>query len=234
MGTSSDYGGGTGGAWTPFKRAATDYAKHGGRGRAERVLARHVGTLGGATGATRSARTGIAGAANLAGLLAGIARDGLTATLRDAGLADLVGRGRFDIVRALVDLIAGAGSDREGQAARQAALDVIDELFADSQDYDELAEITLDADGVVAALEAFLAAYVYNRLLPQIDERLTRLADAAERKRLDADLRQLIRARVQLGLRDIDPLAVDWSGAEGRRIITNALRAVYRVLEDLE
>jgi hypothetical protein len=234
MGTSSDYGGGTGGAWTPFKRAATDYAKHGGRGRGERVLARHVATLGGAGGATRSARAGIAGAANFAGLLAGIARDGLTATLREAGLADLVGRGRFEIVRALVDLIAGAGSDLEGQAARQAALDVIDELFAEREDYDELAEITLDADGLVAALEAFLAAYVYNRLLPQIDERLTRLTDPAERKRLDGDLRQLIRARVQLGLRDVDPLVVDCSGAEGRRIITNALRAVYRVLEDLE
>src|SRR5438552_18859951 len=104
MGTSSDYGGGTGGAWTPLKRAATNYAKHGGRSRGERGLARHVATLGGAGGATRSARAGIAGAANFAGLLAGIARDGLTPTLREAGLADLIGRGRFDIVRALVDV----------------------------------------------------------------------------------------------------------------------------------
>jgi hypothetical protein len=234
MGTSSDYGGGSGGAWTPFKIAATNYAKHGGGARAARVLARHVATLGGAGGATRSARTGIAGAANFAGLLAGIARDGLDAALREVGLGELVGRGRFDVVRALVDLIAGAGSDLEGQAARSAALDVIDELFGDAEDYDELAALDLDADGVIRALEAFIAYFIYNRLLPQIDERLTRYADPARAEQLDRDLRQLIRAHVRIRLRDADPMSVDWSGDEGRNIIESALRSVYGVLEDLE
>ncbi len=234
MGTSSDYGGGSEGAWTPFKIAATNYAKQGGRHRAARVVARHVATLGGAGGATRSARTGIAGAANFAGLLAGIARDGLTAALREAGLGDLVGRGRFEVVRALVDLIAGAGSDLEGQAARAAALDVIDELFHDADDYEELAALDLDADRVLRALEAFVAYFIYNRLLPQIDERLTRYADPARAEQLDRDLRELIRAQVRIRLRESDPMMVDWSGAGGRAIIESALRSVYGVLEDLE
>ncbi len=234
MGTSSDYDGGTGGAWTPFKIAATNYAKHGGRVRAARVVARHVATLGGAGGATRSARTGIAGAAVFASLLAGVARHGLTAALRDAGLDDLVGRGRFEVVRALVDLIPGAGSDLEGQAARAAALDVIDELFGDVEDYDELAALDLDASGVLRTLEAFLAYFIYNRLLPQIDERLTRYADPARAEQRDRDLRQLIRALVQISLRDSDPMTVDWTALEGRAIIESALRSVYGVLEDLE
>lgn len=234
MGTSSDYRGGRGGAWKSFKIAATRYAKYGGGSRAARVVARHVATLGGVDGATRTARAGIAGAARLAGLLAGIGRDGLTATLRYLGLADLVGHGRFDVVRELVDLIAGAGTDLEGQAARGAALDVIDELFADATDYEELADITLSADGLVRALETFIAYYIYNRLLPQIDERLTRYADAARAERLDGDLRELIRAHVRIALRDFDPFAVDWSGAAGRGIIESALRSVYGVLEDLE
>jgi hypothetical protein len=234
MGTSSDYGGGRGGAWTPFKIAATNYAKHGGRGNGARVVARHVATLGGAAGATRSARAGIAGAANFAGLLAGIARNGLTPTLREAGLGDLVGRDRFDVVQALIDLVAGAGSDLEEQAAREAALDVIDELFADAADYDELAALTLDADGLVRALEAFLAYYIYNRLRQQIDERLTRHADPARAEQLDGDLRQLIRAQVRIRLREVDPLTVDWSDSEGRVIIESALRSAYGVLEDLE
>src|SRR5947207_904110 len=127
MGTSSDYGGGAGGAWTPFKRAATSYAKRGGTSRARGAVARHVAALGGAGAATRSAAAGAAGAQRFAGLLAGIARDGLSEALREAGLAELVGRSRFDVVRGLVDMIAGAGSDLEGQAARASALDVIDE-----------------------------------------------------------------------------------------------------------
>jgi hypothetical protein len=234
MGTSSDYGGGKGGAWTPFKIAATNYAKHGGRGRGERVVARHVAALGGAAGATRSARAGIAGAANFASLLAGMARNGLTPTLRDLGLGHLVGRDRFDIVQALVDVVAGAGSDLEGQAAREAALDVIDELFADAADYDELAALTLDADGLVRTLEAFIAYYIYNRLRQQIDERLTRYADPARAEQLDGDLRQLIRAQVRIRFRDVDPLAADWTGDEGRGLIESALRSVYGVLEDIE
>lgn len=154
--------------------------------------------------------------------------------LREAGLGGLVGRDRFDIVQALVDLVAGAGSDLEGQAAREAALDVIDELFADAADYDELAALTLDADGLVRALEAFLAYYIYNRLRQQIDERLTRYAEPARAEQLDGDLRQLIRAQVRIRFRDVDPLVVDWAGAEGRGLIESALRSVYGVLEALE
>jgi hypothetical protein len=234
MGTSSDYSGGKGGAWTPFKIAATNYAKRGGDSLGRRVVSRHVAALGGAGGATASARSGVAGAQRVAGFLADVARDGLTAALRDAGLADLVGRSRFDIVRALVDLLAGSGSDLEDQAARAAALDVIDELFEERTDYDELAEITLDGDGVVAALEAFIAYYVYNRLLPQIDERLTRFADPARAEQLDGDLKQLIRAEVRIRLRDVDPLAFDWTSAEAHRLVEGLIRDAYRALEDLE
>jgi len=129
MGTSTDYSGGKGGAWTPFKTAATNYAKRGGSHRGRRVVARHIATLGGAGGATASARSGIAGAQRVGGFFADVARDGLTAALRDAGLGDLVGRSRFEIVRALVDVLAGPGDDLADQAARAAALDVIDELF---------------------------------------------------------------------------------------------------------
>lgn len=234
MGTSSDYGGGSGGAWRPFKVAATNYAKRGGNTNARRVVARHVAALGGVGGATRSAATGIGGAQRFAGLLSGIARDGLTQALRDAGLGDLVDRDRFEVVRALVDAIAGAGGDLEGQAARAAALDVIDELFAEGEDYTDLSALTLDADGVLAALEAFISYFIYNRMLPMIDERLTRFADPQRAEQLDGDLRQLIRAQVQIRLRDVDPLAIDWGSGEGRQLIDGLVRAAYRALEDMD
>lgn len=56
MGTSTDRTGGTGGAWTPLKYAATTYMNAADSGRrsptaARRVLARHVAVLGGAAGA---------------------------------------------------------------------------------------------------------------------------------------------------------------------------------------
>jgi len=47
-------------------------------------------------------------------------------------------------------------------------------------------------------------------------------------------LKQLIRAEVTIGLRDIDPLTFDWGGADGRRLVEGLMRDTYRALEDLE
>jgi hypothetical protein len=85
----------------------------------------------------------------------------------------------------------------------------------------------------VAALESllalFLAAYVYNRV-PIIAERLARLGDRRAAERADRELRDYIRAYVDLRLGD-DPLAVDWTGAQGRAVIEQAIQAVYVLLE---
>ncbi len=91
MGTSTDRDGGSGGAWTPLKYAATSYmnaaeAGHNNQIAGRRLLARHVPVLGGAAGAVAEARAGRAGAQRLGQLLAGIATDGLAATLTDRGL----------------------------------------------------------------------------------------------------------------------------------------------------
>ncbi len=230
MGTSSDYSGGTGGAWTGFKRAATDYAKYGGGGRARRVMARHVATLGGAGAAVISSAAGISTAQRLARLFTGIGTVGFDATLRSYNLDRLIGRDRFDVLEALIEIVAPAGADLESEAARSAAFDVIGEVFGDGESYEELSDTQLDREGVLRALELFIAAYIYNRADPVIDQRLSRLnGDEAERR--DRELRDFIRALVRLELGERDPFRVDWDGPEGRDIIEGLLRDVYRQLE---
>jgi len=232
MGTSSDYTGGSGGAWTPFKRAATAYAKHGGGERAGRLLARHVATLGGAALAAASARTGTTAGQRLGGLLAGVATEGLTPTLERLGLADQIGRDRFEVLDALITYIAGSGGDLEAQAARDAACDILDELFPEGAGYDDLAGVSVDAADLERLLALFLAAYVYNRV-PIIAERLSRLGDPQAAARADGELRDYIRAYIDLQLGD-EPLAIDWSGAEGRQVVERAVQAVYALLEAYE
>jgi hypothetical protein len=233
MGTSNDYGGGKGGAWTPFKLAATNYARHGGEERARRVLARHVATLGGVGAAVTSAGAGITAAQRLAGLFSGVGRAGLDATLQTYALGAMVGRDRFEVLEALIDLVAPAGADLEGQAARSAACDVIDEVFGNAESYEELASLQLDADGVRHALELFLTAYVYNRALPVIEQRLAKL-DPAEAERRDHGLRDFIRAIVRLRLANVDPFSVSWEAAEGRALIEGILSDTYNQLEAWE
>jgi hypothetical protein len=237
MGTSTDRGGGSGGAWTPLKYATTSFvhaaeAGQGSRVAGRRVLARHVSVLGGAAGAVAGARAGRAGAQRLGSLLTGVARDGLAATLAERGLADLVGGDRLTVLDALAGLVAGDGADVDGQAARDATLDVLADVFPDADSWADLDAVRLDAAGVLRLLELFLARYVYNRT-PVIAERLARLTDPAKAQRAEEDLRRMVESFVALRLPD-DALRVDWAGAEGRQIIDDTLRTVYEALAVLE
>lgn len=237
MGTSTDRGGGSGGAWTPLKRAATSFmnaadAGHGTRAAGQRLLARHVPVLGGAAGALAGARAGRSGAQRLGSLLSGIASDGLAAILSGQGLDHLVGGDRFAVLDALAGLIAGDGSDIDAQAARDATFDVLADLFPDADSWADLDAVWVDADQLVRLLEMFLARYIYNRI-PVIAERLARIADPAKAQRAEEDLQRMVESFVALRLPG-DPLHVDWDGAEGRKIIEDTLQTVYEALEVLE
>jgi hypothetical protein len=231
MGTSADFSGGRGGPWTGYKRAATSFAKNGGRQRAGIVLARHVATLGGTAGAVSSASAGRLATQRLGGVLAGIAEDGLPQTLERLGLQSLVGKDRFDVLEGLIDAIAGDGDDLEAQAARSAALDVLDQLLPDEDADTDLSPGSLSADDVRTALAAFIAAYIYNRAAPVIEERLNRLADAAQALARDEEIRDYVRSIVDLRLADIDPLTVDWQGDGGTPIVQRILDGVYDIIE---
>lgn len=237
MGTSADRGTGSGGAWTPLKRAATGYAHSASDGSpaprwaAEKVLGRYVAVLGGAAAATSSARSGTTGLARLGGLLASVGAAGLGQTLNTAGLAHLVGRDRFDVLDELISLVAGDASDVESQAARDAACDVLDELFADADTWEELESTGVSPDQLRALLTLFVAKYVYNRL-PVLAERLARLIDPAAVREADRQIIGMIHDLVSLRM-PANPLTFDWSGAAGRSFANDAVREVYELLSEL-
>lgn len=238
MGTSTDRTAGSGGAWTPLKYAASSYTRSLGvddrirHERAERVLARHVPVLGGASGATASARAGRSGLQRLGGLLTGLGGPGLAATLEALGLAALVGRHRFDVLDGLVTFLAGDGGDLDSQAARDAACDVLDEVFLGADSWEDLTDATVSREDVSALLEMFLAHYVYNRV-PVIAERLGRIADPHAARQADNEMRQIITDIVALRLPN-DPFALDWSGSAGREIADDGINLTYKTLEALE
>ena len=237
MGTSSDFTGGRGGPWTGYKRAASSFAKHGGRDRANRVLARQIGTLGGARGAAGSAAAGARAARLLATFLtgaAGPAAPGQPGRLDFAafGLQDLVGADRYEALEAIVDAIAGEGGSLEAQAARAAVLDVLGDIVL-NEDVD-LADIRLDADEVKDLLAKFLAFYLYNRAAPIIEERLSRLNDPTLAAQRDQEIRDVVAAVVDLGLAGLDPMAVDWQGQAGEHEVERLLGEIYKLIEAMD
>lgn len=231
MGTSASNSGGSGGAWTGFKRNASAFARLGGRSRAAKALAGHVATLGGAAAATGAAGAGVRTGQSLASfLVASTGSTGVRGGLESVGLANLVGADRFTILSELLDRFAGSGSDLEAQAARDALLDTLDELLPDDEEI-PLDEVRLDETAVLGLLQLYLSALVYNRAIPVIDERLTRLENQQLAQRRDRELRAFIEALVRLRTQGMTPLSIEWSGSDGHEFIEGMLRAVYDQLE---
>ena len=236
MGTSADRSAGTGGAWTPLKHATNSYVRGiGGTNsadRARRVLARHVPLLGGVTGAASSARAGSAGIQRLGALLSGIGTGGLDNTLAAVGLSRLIGQDRFTVLDELITFIAGDGNDLDAQAARDAACDVLEDVFGEADQWDELASTEVDAADLATILERFLALYVYNRV-PVVAERLSRLSDPTAMRKADQEMRQIIADLVAIHL-PYEPFNIDWPGGEGRAIADDAIESAYQSLSALE
>ena len=236
MGTSADRSAGSGGAWTPLKHATNSYVRGIGRSdsttRAERVLARHVPLLGGPAGAASSARAGSAGIRQLGALLSGIAANGVAGTLTTLGLSHLIGADRFVVLDELITFITGDGDDLDAQAARDAACDILDEVFGDADTAEDLAAVTVDETELATILERFLALYVYNRI-PVVAERLSRLADPTTMRKADQQMRQIISDLVAISLPD-DLSSIDWQGSGGKALADNAIRSVYDTLAALD
>jgi hypothetical protein len=159
-----------------------------------------VQALGGASNVATTSGGAIAAARGLGSLIGTASSKGLDAALQQVGLFDLVGRPADEVVAALVDVLAGSGDDREGQAARSAACDVFEELAKDANSYEELAAALTAADEIGAILELFLSSYVYWLLLPVIEERLERLDDLTLRTKRERELREVVAAMVELNI----------------------------------
>ena len=231
MGTSSDHVGGSGGAWEGAKRASTEFAKHGDRRRAYRALGRLVVALGGANGLAGRSKVAAAGMRKAAMVLGGARAEGLDSSLEAAGLGHLVGQPADQVIAALVDLIAGNGEDREGQAAREAACDVLEALADESESYEELSAALEGNDDLDGLLERFLAGYIYRLLLPVLAERTERLEDLDARAQRDRELREAVAAVVELQIAEGNLNPDAWPTATEEQL-EGVIEAAFRYLEE--
>lgn len=197
MGTSTDHAGGAGGNWTSAKRSSTSFSKYGGRDRAECALARLIAALGGAYPVSARSTTASAAAVGLGRLFAISAEAGLDVALGEFGLEELVDRPTVEVVAAIVDVLAGAGEDLEGQAARSALCDVFESLAGGAESYDDFVDSLPGAASIAAILCGFVVGYLYLLFLPVVDERIERLDDEELRVRRERELRDAIEAAVE-------------------------------------
>lgn len=239
MGTSADYGGLTGGGWTSYKVAVSNYARNGGGEggiRAQRVLSRYVAARGGADAIAGGSggRAASSAARGVAGLIAGVATDGLGATLESLGLAGLVGKDRYEVLDGLISVLAGDGATRDEQAVVQAVIETLERLFPeDAQTFDDLDAAPVIAEDLPRFVETFLTEWAYWQMAPTFEAKFaTGIDDAAEYAQREDELRQLLGNVVALKLGDRDPLSIDWRSDEGKRIVDQAITDAFAIIEE--
>jgi hypothetical protein len=195
-------------------------------------LAGYVAAMGGAAAAAAAAVAGTRTGQSLGTFLAeSTGPEGLAGGLEAVGLGHLVGEDRFTILSELLTAFGGTGNDLEDQAARDALLDVLDELLPQDDDL-QLESVQLDEAAVSEALSRYIELLVYNRAIPVIDVRLEQLRNQTLIQQRDRELRDFISALVRLKMQEPSPLAIDWQGAEGKAFIESIVGAVYEQLEE--
>lgn len=187
--------------------------------------------MGGASAAAAGAGSGTQTGQSLGSFLAAsTGPQGLVGGLEAVGLESLVGQDRFTVLSDLLNVLGGTGSAVEQQAARDALLDVLDDLLPED-DETALETVRLDEAGIRDALCRYLAALVYNLAIPVIEVRLEALQDQALIQNRDRELHDYMDALVRLKMQNVSVLTVDWQGAEGKDFVQGILQAVYEQLE---
>lgn len=232
MGTSSRYSAPTGGEWTRAKTRMTNWTRGGGQNPdlASAALTAFVTALGGAASAAAAASGGVSGAAGLGEFLGDVSREGLDATLNRYELADVVGAEPLEVINEIAVRISGAGDSVEEAAGRQALLEVLAELYGDADSFEDMEAVAVDADRVRDFLGRYLTEYIYRRVLQALGDRIRdNAASEAEAAGLEQQLREHIRALVDLDLSTIDPLRLNWRDAAGRRRLEELLADAFRM-----
>jgi hypothetical protein len=233
MGTSSRQPAPTGGDWTRAKTRMTNWARSDGGNDdlARAALGAFVGALGGAAAAAASATGGVRAASGLGEFLSDVSREGLDTTLDRYGLEDLVGGEPLEVLNEIASRVAGAGDSPEEAVAREAVLEVLAELFEDTETFADMDAVEIDADILRDFLARYLTEYIYQRLLHDLGDRITDNADSPEdAARLEQRMQAQIRDLVALDLSTIDPLNFDWQSDGGQERMRELLADAFRMI----
>ena len=205
----------------------------GGRARIARAGRAYVRARGGARSAARSATSARGATARLGGFLSDVANRGVGPALESLGLSRFSGRDAPEVFAAIVDALAPEGADLEQAATRGAIEQTLAGLFEQyvGPDGSVAALEAMTPDAIRTAVEASVAASIFNRWLGDLERMLEEKAvTATQAVRLERDMESYIRDTVKLDLMDKDPLNVKWDGPEGSSFVERIYGEAYSII----
>jgi len=235
MGTSAGYSLPTSGNWPDVKREVTSLGTSGvaDADSVGKLLSHYVQAHGGARQAAQQMSAASRVGAKLAGFLSGAQRDGLTQTLVNAGLGELVGQPVPDVLRGLTDYLAGPGSLLEEDIVRWALFDYQDEVFGACENYEELEAALsrlLERESIGTVLKRLFGFCIYRKFCTHFTERLMKVVSGARAvKHLLSDIKEFILSKLDVRTHGQDLMHVDWRGSEGDNLSRDILVSAWRV-----
>jgi hypothetical protein len=187
---------------------------------------------GGSKASTRSSYSGRKTAKNLGGFLSSVSRDYQQA-FNELGI-DFNGKNTHQILSELVDSICNGNNTREDSIARDAAVDVLSDLFEDENiEADDLAKFeNLDDDKLNTIVENYVSTYVYKRFMQVLASRLENNEISSEDVLdIEWEIKDLIDSKTRGTFRKKDSTEINWRGDEGERVINTIFNDVYEIME---
>jgi hypothetical protein len=259
MGTSKGYKMPSGGDWEPLKREATQFVKQEGAGSVTpRTLLRDYikvrsasskstggdgnssgggsGTnLGSAAGRIRSWGAGVATAQRLGNFISRVRDVGLAEALQEAGLSDLVGKSAAEVSDALLEKLTGPASTLDQASAREALIALNDELFAETETFEDVEEAltkTMDETGLLGILFRFFGHYIYQCFCTDFYERFVKKVGSSRAAKALKGVRDCIESAIKAKLTAVEDIKkFNWSGRDGRMMSEQILSEVRDIFE---
>ncbi len=239
MGTSTDYSAPP--AWGPLKAGVTRAASNALTPvRAGELLrdhvannggARHIASTGGALGAGRSSQRV---ARNLGGFISQVANVGLTETLRQNGLQDLVGRPTNEVLLGIIGLCGGTNGSIDAVDARSAASRLMDELCGQARTAEDVEGILKShADGARLAdlLMKYFGYYLYEQFCRLFFAQLVKKHGEQRAESFLGDILDFVHSALRNYTLGMDVSSIRWFDSEGDEIIARVMEQTLKVFE---
>lgn len=221
--------------WGQPKRNLSNYLNDRDPTYLRRSISNFVKAGGGAKGSTKSSLPGRNTLRGLGNFLSSASSD-FKETFRELGI-DFTGKDSTEIVSQLVDSICRSTNTREEAIARDAAVDVLYDVFEHLDDSEnDLDSIdSLDENTISDIIVKYVSTYVYKKFMQLLAQRVEKNeVSSSEVIEIEWEIKTLIQAKAQGVFISKNINEIDWKGNEGIQITNNIFNDVYQILEGLE
>jgi hypothetical protein len=219
--------------WKDAKTSMTNYVKGSSSDRG-RVMNRYVSAAGGSKRLSQSSVAGRSTAVGLGRIIQDFRNNGVEATLRSLQI-DCIGKGVKVALSELVNVISGKSNSKEDIVARGAANEAIAEMYKiiteNDGDIESLRQI--DEPTFRNILEIFMSEYIFKRVMSDLQSRFEKYeSDPNEAVRKEQELKEYVKVKVELRVRDIRPETLDYSSISISAEIENLFVNCYQAFEE--